>query len=552
MIPRVRLILDYNSFFDENPPENRISIIKGISRKYILFEISALNYRLKKKTNLFYDTSLERQLNEFKYFCGIDNSLLNFYTNRFTKYIVNPKDYPLVFNRAANLFAMEEIINCDELKDIEDFKMSRIDVWDSILKYLLSINTLITNYENIKKEKPTLEELNAPSLVLNELLIEDNPLLDAYKGIKLIDYFQKHKLYCEPLYNYFNEVVKSEPKRFIFDILSLYISNQSEDSDLEFFYHTKEENKALEFFSTNRIKNKNIHTLLSIKKCPFYKDKKNTYIILDINFLINKTFNFLINDFWFDYLKKQKDDKGNEIYSFQDFKGAVGYFYEEYVREIFDNCFSYYKHPKPLLFDELKIDTSKGKIEIADIYLRQNKKILVGQVKSGTIYDKEKYAGEMQLLYQNNRDDFFDNFGVNQLIKSIHNIINHYNKFDSKLEVNKQLHFYPILIFSDKIFRTPLFSNVFNERFQELLIQNNFGNNIVHPLTVINISELETIEYYLAKKTFTIWDLLNSHYQNKRIVPPFYNTVYKFIKYHFLLEKVELTLKSIFVSPEDN
>ena len=61
--PKAQIILDYHQVFDELPPDNRISLIKGSSKIHILYELCALNYRLKPKNKLSIDTSLETQVN---------------------------------------------------------------------------------------------------------------------------------------------------------------------------------------------------------------------------------------------------------------------------------------------------------------------------------------------------------------------------------------------------------------------------------------------------------------------------------------------------------
>jgi len=271
------------------------------------------------------------------------------------------------------------------------------------------------------------------------------------------------------------------------------------------------------------------------------------HIILDINFLVNKSYNYFINDFWFDYLKFQNDEKGKDKFTYTNYRGAFGLFFEAYVKDIIINSFVHLKHPKPLLFDDLKINTSKGQIEVADIYMRQNNNILVGQVKSSSIYDNEKYSGEINTLYRNNREQFFKDFGVNQTYDSIKIILQHYDSFDTKLQVNKKLEFYPVVVVNDKVFQTPLLPNLLHRRFQELLLGNDLKPHIIHPLVVLHISDLEYLEIDLAKRKIQIWDLLKSHYKkiNNTLMPPFIYTTDVFIKPGAIPDRVMVTMKKI-------
>jgi hypothetical protein len=393
----------------------------------------------------------------------------------------------------------------------------------------------------------TIENISASAIAINELMIEDNPFYIPIKGIKLIEYLSNHPLYCLELDRYFKEILKIEKDKFIYDLLSLSMANGKENSFAEFVYNTEEPNEFLEYLSNNRIKNNNPITLLSIKKTPFYKENDLRYIVLDINFLVNKSYNFFINDFWFDFLKPQKNENGKEKFNYKHYRGAFGLFFEDYVRDIFENSFIHFIHPKPLFFDDLKINTHEGQIEVADIYIRQNKKILVGQVKSSSIYDNEKYSGEINILYRNDREQFFKDFGVNQIFDSIKSILKYSDSFDSKLQITKKLEFYPIIVVNEKVFQTPLMPNLLHFRFQELLKEENFNPHIIHPLVVIHISDLEYLENVLSKKEIQIWELLKSHYNkvNRTFMPPFIHTADRFIKPGSITKRATSAMRKI-------
>ena len=55
-------------YFGVEPPEDRISLIKHISKEHILTEITGLNYRLKPKDKVYIDNSLNTQRRELEYF----------------------------------------------------------------------------------------------------------------------------------------------------------------------------------------------------------------------------------------------------------------------------------------------------------------------------------------------------------------------------------------------------------------------------------------------------------------------------------------------------
>lgn len=533
--PKRQLILSYQDFFGEEPPEDRLSLIRGFSKKHLLYEIAGLNFRLFEPGSLRLDLSKDRQAAEISYFFEKNPHLHEQYFEAIYKH-VDGDDYPWIFNRACNLFALEEILNADEFVDIEGFEMTG-EVFDGIFRYLLAVNSQITKIKRKQDDLVSLESINADSIVLNELIIEDNPAHILYRGVRLLDYFSSHPFYGNEIKEYFDGIFNDEPHKFIFELLSMYFNNRNGHQPFNFYYRTLEPHPFLDYLSNGSIKNKDFVKLLTVKKSPVYKDVDNRYIVLDMGFLISKGYDFFINDFWFDHLKVKTSLK---IDSYKGHEG-IGSFFEGYVEEILKPCFSHLKYPKPMFFDDLKIKVGKEEPEVADIYIRQNKKVLVGQVKASPIYDNEKYSGEFQKLYKNNREDFFDKFGVNQVVTSIKNILKHYSLFDPNLP-RRGLEFYPIIVLNDKIFKTPFFANVFNDRFQELIKQEKMEAINIRPLTVAHISDLEYLEDGLIKKNVNIWDLLKYHTKHKPLIPPFYKSLEWKVKSFFLVKKNTDTL----------
>jgi hypothetical protein len=277
-------------------------------------------------------------------------------------------------------------------------------------------------------------------------------------------------------------------------------------------------------------------------------------LLTDNTFLIEKTYNQLLNDFWFDKLKPINDGKGKSKFNISDYKSVFGYFIEDYLKEVLNSAFGNYKYSELLLFDELEVKTIKGTIELADVYLRNGKQILLGQVKSGGIYDKEKYGGNVEALYKSDRNKFFENFGVNQLIESIQNLEKHMPDLDRKFPSRKAYQVYPCIIVSDKAFQTPLMADTFNERFKELKETINSSKIRINNLSLIHISDLELMEESLIPKPKLIWELLKYNLRDKRFVPLFYNTIHHILERRQHPKKIKELFKSLIlkVNEHDN
>lgn len=537
-LPKPQLILEYAHFYNDPLPENRLDIIANIPTEPLLYEIAALNYRLKPKTEVQFNGSLEFQIKELQYFLK-DIVLYRKYAavaERFTKGKYN---YPLLFTRQSCIYAIEEILNSDYKTETQDEEFGTIEHWESIVRYLLAVNTEITKINSEKDDnKAGFESLNPKLIPLNELGIETDPIYTPYRGFHLLNYYLNHPEYKDYVIQYFQEQYFLEPAEFIMNILRMYLANSSENPEWDFFYQVEESNLPLFDALSKRYTSKDVYKLLNIRKSPFVKTGQKKYIITDNTFLLEKCYSQFINDFWFDKLKVQKDSSGKTIFNIHKFRSDFGYFFESYLNGILHYSFEKYKHSKLLTFEGLKISSNQGEIELADFYLRYSNRIILGQVKSGNIYDVEKFGGTLEVLYKNDREKFFENFGVNQIIESIKNVDRYVKQLDLGYPKGHQMKIYPCIVVNDKALQTPLMADIFNKRYSELLSTLNIPKLILKPLTLIHISDLETIEEALHNKPKEIWNYFDENHKAKTFIPPFYNSVGKFGKRRKFPEKV--------------
>jgi hypothetical protein len=83
-----------------------------------------------------------------------------------------------------------------------------------------------------------------------------------------------------------------------------------------------------------------------------------------------------------------------------------------------------------------------------------------------------------------------------------------------------------VIIFNEKAFQTPVMTQVFNARFQELMV--GFANKkyTIFPLTLMHISDLETMESELNVNPDRLWSVLASNFNPEiPFIPPFYITL---------------------------
>lgn len=526
-VPKAQLVLGYREIFKVAPPIDRLSLVSGICKRNLIVELAGLNYRLKPKNSKHQDTSLQTQAKELRYFCNNDDSTLKTYTKVAHTYTKSKTDYPLIFIRQSCLFALEEIIQSD-MKVIENFNVSRPEVWDAILKYLLAVNSELTAIQKEDEDEPvTFEKINPKMLPLNELNVSIDPIYTPYRGYRLLEYLSTSPELKNELKLYFEKTYSATFEYFIYEILGMYLGNKTPDPEHQFYYNVTEHSKTL--FDTLSKKQDSGDTikLLSIKKYPFYKSEANVYVLLDNILLLEKSYSQFINDFWFDHIKKLTGSDGKPLFNTQRYRSLIGYFFENYVRETVDYCFAESKHYTIKSFDELKINKKGGEIEIADLYIRYDSKILLGQVKSTSIYDNEKYGKDLNALYKNDRNGFFDSFGLNQLVESIIELENNIIAIDPGFPKTKSYKLFPILIVNEKALQAPLMGEIFQNRFLELIKDYKNYRQSIYPISIMHISDLENIQEFIHDGHNEIWDLLKYHCRYPEFMPPFYNSIYR-------------------------
>jgi hypothetical protein len=556
--PKSQLILGYRDLFGEDPPEDRIAMIRGLCKDTLIGEIARLNYMLKPKENIHQDTSLETQREELFYMCGEITALHQKYLNLLKPFRSSNSDYPILFTRQACLFAAEEIINSD-LVPIAGFTMQHS--WEALLKYYLAVSSTITDMrtkgekgdlelEGAAVAQPTetdesgevfetvspFEEINAKIIVLNELSLSSEPFYIAYRGYRLLEFLTSR----EDIGIYTKEHIAGsynmEYPQFIYELLSMYIANnKGKENNIRTPFRDRELDASFLFFPapgseqmfitlSQVIQNPKPITLLSIRKYPFYKASIG-YILVDNIFLIEKCYSQFLNDFWFDKIKGVVDDKGTKPYDIRRYRGIIGAFLENYFDNIIRYCFakSVYFHVRT--FNELKVLVDRKNKELLDVYIRFSDKVFLAEVKSTGIYDNEKYSGSLDAFYKNDRTGFFNSFGMGQLIEAISLLDAQAKKFDAGFPERGSIKLYPAIIVNEKALQTPLMAEVFYDRFQELFPAGLNSRIKVQALSIIHLSDWENMEDHIHEDPFDFFRVLKFHVRNKQFMPPFYNTL---------------------------
>lgn len=552
-LPKSRSIIGYEDFFPDAPLANRMDLIRQISKSDLIAEISGMNYRLKPNDKKHTDYSLAGQDRELYYFCGGNQSLYRKYGRLARQFARGPEDHPLLFTRQTCLFALEEIIQSD-IPNVENFSMR--NSWEPLLQYLLAVNSEVARIRNDKREQTTedgdsditpdlqaaaltFEDINARIIVLNELNIGSDQLYLPYRSLQFLKFLTEHESLGPLATEYLQEKYDMDYQRFVFEITSMYLANNADkqnnvknaeigfELDTTFIYYPTPQNIRLFQDLSQHYPSNDPEKLLSIRKYPFYNNTDKSFYLMDNTFCLEKAYSQFINDFWFDKVKPILNENGRPKFDIRYYRAAIGQFFEGYIAQSFSFMMAQARHVKLRQFDELFVMENGNRVEFTDVYVRYADRIFIAEAKSTGIYDKEKYSTELNEFYRGGRDTFFDAFGVNQIANAVQKIKTLAIQFDPGFPQRGTIKVYPAVIVNEKALQTPLMAQVFNNRFQELLRENQVDLQQIRlaPLAIIHLSDLENMEESVKEDLNVFWRILDRHALNTQFVPPFFHTM---------------------------
>lgn len=529
-IPEIAMTVDYEMIFKSNPPssvEERIALIKHIPKINLISELASLNYRLRKFDESEYKYDSKTQYEELLYFCGEDVNVYETYRSEIIEYFKSKgykNFYPVIFNRATNLFALQEIILYGSDIPSKGFKMQ--NVWEDILKYYFAINSITSAYKSENEVGfSNLQKLTAGHAFLDTLHVTNSPLLAFERFPIIIEYLRNEDV----LNKYFASHFKPygfDPEEYLFYIAELYFNLYQKNipTKLACFYHVPtDDKKRLDILTQlsswqKHFIPKHDFDLTNLKKYPFYKESETQYILLDFDFLIEKVYHFFINDYYFDYLKP------NENIGYDYYASKIGYFFENYVSSILKKSL----HKKEITvktLDELKSNIKGSEIELADFYIRENNRIILGQIKASAL-NNEQNEGTAEKLFSQDKN-FLKDFGLNQTFDSIEYLNKFPKEFDRNISEEDKQEIYPVIVLNDLLASSIVLPMLFQSELTKFLSNKKYPHFIFYPITIIHIQDLERMSSFLESEKIDIWTLLNKN-SNASLPKPFYITLDRF------------------------
>jgi hypothetical protein len=254
---------------------------------------------------------------------------------------------------------------------------------------------------------------------------------------------------------------------------------------------------------------------LSLREKPVYKIDSETYVFLNLNFLVDKIFQGIQFDFANILIKSGKLYKGKLIKTFADFKNA----YAEQFSEnglffgVMDYAFEFSKYIK---FDGNQLKKSLGD-GLPDYYIRDKSKVYLFEFKDVLLNSDIKQSYNITSIKSEISKKLIVNEkgspkGITQLINYIEKLRNNgFQKLDnydfSKVTI------YPILIYTDFSFNLSGINYFLNCEFLKILNRKNLSNrHLIKNLILIDLDTFIKFQDLFRDKRLRINDCLNDFY----------------------------------------
>lgn len=521
-------------FFDKSfDKTNRLDLIEKLHRGQVLCLLALINNA--KRTNhhsLYY--SDEDIKNVLMFLFSDDEEIVESWIKRLNKYKKSHSaDDITFFSRIGNLVAIEDVLTSK--MDDDGAPIKDVAQIENVLYFLCAVNDEIVDQQKIlnKTDLSKVELIVQGMGPSNEYQFSFNPIFDLYRAANLVDYIKNNEVIKESFTKYMAKHELDENSFFkwpflyvsqimLSDSIKVPICNINNDQDLKHFDY---------FIGAKFIQGKSTMECFNVKKYPVIPYKE-AYLVLDIAYFVDKTNYSFINDFFFDQAKVDGINR-------KKYYGLIGYWFEDYLHSLFKEVIPtdsphFLASPESLLHK-----TKDGEIELADLYLRENDQILVGQAKVSEINSKDKYSSIGDGVFTLDKSAFFKRFGLYQLVDTtLKYLIEHEELFDKEIPTN-DIRVFPTLIVNERFFNNPVINLVFQEEFKKRMLQNHpeadpgkheidpitIGKYMICPVIILHISDIEMIKIHSSKGQYSVWNILVKHLNDSGLLYPIQGTI---------------------------
>lgn len=405
-----------------------------------------------------------------------------------------------------------------------------------IKAYLICCDRHVTLTENslfeLSSEKELFQTYLSESIKYDDINYEKDYRFEMLKLCYFFQFLENNSHYSNWLDIFLKERNLKRWDYYPYFLVSHFCSSRTKEygatcsfkleSDMYYAYH------LINAMAVNPMEYKSSIDFVGIRSKPIYQKERLEYIIMSLNFFVDKFF----QGFLFDFAQiLNKHSQITNIKGYNQLKQFVGNeFIEKYFfYNIMECSFSTYK-----LFsgDKLKTLLKDGE---PDFYMRKGNKIFLFEFKDILIDSKTKHSGNYNTIEQELYEQFVlstidknsgkpkkhkQRKGVTQLLNTIENklpkILTEFDRVDSINGYN----IYPIIVYTDRNLSLEginyILSNAFNKYKSNYKIPDEYH---IKPLTMISLEELTLLEDYFIQHKLILEELLETYFKNDDKLP---------------------------------
>jgi len=465
-------------------------------------------------------------------------------------------DEIIIFDKTAILLLLQHLISSDNhlVKELEQ------EDYTNILKaYLLCCDERIKTslVDNIYSENQGLDNI-VQAYIPYQMRFQEIDMFKDYrvefiKIILFIDFCKSNVRFNTYLNLFLSEYKIDSWEYYVNFIFSTFLELSVNDKGAT----SKIMVDSQSLFGIDFMENMSINSseivvssdFTSMRNRPVYRVADNTYVVLFVNFYIDKLF----QSFVFDLAKVlKKHEYETQISGFPALKRQIAFVFSEkcLFYTIMNGCFSKYA---TLLYNGEYLHSIIGDGE-PDFYIRHKSRVIIFEYKDVILSANIKHSGKFEDIYLELLEQFEKSTiekgskktkkkpapkGITQLINTIERVLPsiHTNPKIDKCDL-KKLYVYPVIVYQDCAFETNGVNYILNKRFAELLKNRTTNDKYsVKGLVMININTLIQIEDYFSSGKIELAKCINDYIANFQSS----NTVNSVVSFDaFIMERASL------------
>jgi hypothetical protein len=435
----------------------------------------------------------------------------------------NPRAQYNFLNNVSGLFLIETLLqNLNKLEQLDNLSPDQeLKLFKAYLlcsqKWIDKQTSKIT-VGKISKEEDLIKILIPAQLPMQEILEFKDFSLQILKAVYFFKFCETDTQFSNYLQIFLNEYNLDSWQRYLLNLLKLY-TRKFERLVTPFRIEVPEGYPdALSFLRLLSIDANSFNKsddFLSLRERPIYQINQSKFIILNLNFLVDKLYQGIQFDLARVLVKNSAIFNGKKIKNTVDFMSIFGKHFSE--TGLFCNIMDYVfekTNYKKLRASEIQVYIHDGE---PDYYMRDKSKVYLFEFKNVYISSVVKNSGDytqicseiFKKLVSNQEGDAK---GVSQLINSIKKIRNgEFNKFDD-YDFNNVI-IYPIIVYIDFSFNISGINYILNQEFRKKIDDSIIINSEnIKDLVLIDLDSLIKFQDLFRDKTLKINNCLNEYY----------------------------------------